>query len=77
MKIIHGAMDKSSLEQQFCKLCPLSLLPEKSGAILLVLIGLMAGRQSGRQNKLKFLKSSSSCIFTMFNKGTVLVQVFG
>ena len=40
----HGAVDESSLEQQFCKLDAITFLCEKSGAILLVLVGLTAGR---------------------------------
>ena len=52
----------------------LPLLREKSGAILLVLVGLMAGRQSGRQSDedLKFSTDRISWIFTTFNEGTVL-----
>ena len=41
----HGIVDESSLKQQFRKLY---LLCEKSGAILLVLVGLMAGRPAVR-----------------------------
>ena len=43
----YGAVDESSLEQQFFKL---DTMCEKSGAILLVLVGLMAGQQSSRQS---------------------------
>ena len=59
------------------------LLCEKSGAILLVLVGLMAGRQSGRQASSQtkywhisnFLKLSADHIriFTGFNEATVLL----
>ena len=42
----HGAVDKSSSEQQFHKSNEITLLCKKSGAILLVLVGLMAGWQS-------------------------------
>ena len=63
----------------------LPLLCEKSGAILLVLVGLMAGRQAGRQsgrqsdeiliglNFLKFSMDHIVRIFVAFNKGTVLL----
>ena len=59
----------------------LPLLCEKSGAILLVLVGLMADRQSGRQSdeilvdlkNLKFSTDHIVRIFTVFNKGTVLL----
>ena len=52
----------------------LPLLCEKSGAILLVLVGLAAGLQAVRLNAVR-LKLSTDCtvrIFTEFNKGTVL-----
>ena len=57
----------------------LPLLCEKSGAILLVLVGLIAGRLTGWQavrEDLKILKSFTDCIvtnFTVFYKGTVLL----
>ena len=55
----------------------LPLLCEKSGAILLVLVGLTAGRQSDKiVVDLKFLKFSTDHIiriFTAFNEGTVLL----
>ena len=37
-------------EQHLVNRTQLSLLCQKSGAILLVLVGLMAGRQAGRQS---------------------------
>ena len=55
------------------------LLCEKSGAILLVLVGLMAGRQAVRQNSGRFSKFSNLStdrivrFFTEFNEGTVLL----
>ena len=64
----------------------LPLLCEKSGVILLVLMGLTAGspgRQSGRQSEKywqiwKFLKFSTdhiARIFMVFNEGTVLLPM--
>ena len=47
-KKLHGAVDKSSSEQQFRKWDRLPLLCEKSGAILLVLVGLTAVWQAVR-----------------------------
>ena len=47
-KKLHDAVDESSSEQHFRKLDTLPLLCEKSGAILLVLVGLMAAWQSSR-----------------------------
>ena len=54
----------------------LPLLCKKSGAILLVLVGLMAGRLAVWQAVRKFLKSSTDRtvrIFMTFYKGTVLL----
>ena len=54
----------------------LPLLCEKSGAILLVLVGLTAGRLGVRQNKGRFKKSSTDRIvwnFIAFYEGTVLL----
>ena len=48
-KKLHGAVDESSSEQQFHKLTRLPLLCENFGAILLVLVGLMAGSPAGQQ----------------------------
>ena len=46
---MHSAMDESSSEQQFHESDTIiPLLCEKSGAILLVLVGLMAGRPAVR-----------------------------
>jgi len=48
---------------------------EKSGAIALVLPGIMTGRLAGRRNSAKFKKNLNYIpdeIFAMFNKGTVL-----
>ena len=53
----------------------LPLLCEKSGAILLVLVGLPAGRQAVKRNKGRF-ESSTNCIvriFKAFYEGTVLL----
>ena len=54
----------------------LSLLCEKSGAILLVLVGLTGGRQSDERlvdlKKFKFAADRTVRIFTEFNKGTLL-----
>ena len=44
----HRAVDESSSEQIFVSRTRLLLFCEKSGAILLVLVGLTAGQQSGR-----------------------------
>ena len=44
----HGAVNKSSSDQQFHKLTAIS---EKTGDIALVQPGLTAGRQAGRQMK--------------------------
>ena len=53
------------------------LLCEKSGAILLVLVGLTAGRQAGSQTKFsKFSNLSTERIvrfFMEFNEGIVLL----
>ena len=51
-KKFHGAVDKSSSDQNniFVNRTRLPLLCEKSGAILLVLVGLTAGRLAVRQN---------------------------
>ena len=43
----HGAVNESSLEQQFHKLDMITFLVGKSGAILLVLMGLTYNRQAG------------------------------
>ena len=52
----------------------LPLLCEKSGAILLVLVGLMAGRQSDEiLVDLEIFKYSTDCIFTEVNKRAVLL----
>ena len=58
----------------------LPLLCEKSGAILLVLVGLTAGRQAVRQNIGRFKNSKNflqitSEEFLVFNKGTALFYV--
>ena len=54
----------------------LPLLCEKSGAILLVLVGLTVGRQADQiQVDSKILELSTDCtvkIFTEFNEGTLL-----
>ena len=50
----HGAVDESSLEQQVRNQMRLSLLCEKSEAIFLVLVGLMACRLAVRQNTGRF-----------------------
>ena len=73
-------MDEYSSEQQFHKL---PLLCEKSGTILLLLVGPTAG-SPGRQSEeilvdLKFLKFSMDWIvriFTGFNEGKVLLYAF-
>ena len=75
----HGAVDKNlNRNNSFVNQMQLPLLCEKSEAILLVLVGLTAGRQAGRQTKYcqvrKFLKLSTDRtvgIFADFNKGTV------
>ena len=55
----------------------LPLLCEKSGAILLVLVGLTASRQSDEilvdLKILKFSMDRTGWIFAAFNKGTVLL----
>ena len=53
----------------------LPLLREKSGAILLVLVGLTAGRQASRQSDeiLVDLKYLIGRIFIAFNKGSVII----
>ena len=47
----HGAVDKSSLEQHFCKSATRHYLyhVKFSGALYLVQLGLTAGRQAGTQ----------------------------
>ena len=56
----------------------LPLLCEKSGAILLVLVGLMAGRLAGQQSdqilvgSKNFSTDRTVRIFTEFNEGTLL-----
>ena len=51
----HGTVDESSLEQQFHKLDKITFLCEKSGVILLVLMGPMqAVRQEVRRNTGRF-----------------------
>ena len=40
----HGAVDKRSLEQQFCKSIAVTFLCNKTGAVALVQPGLTAGR---------------------------------
>ena len=50
-KKIHDEVDKSSLYYSFVIGCNLPLLCEKSGAIPLVLVSLMAGKQAGSQKK--------------------------
>ena len=59
----------------FIKQMQFPLLCEKSGVILLVLVGLMAGQQASRQSDkdLKFFIDHIIRIFTEFNKGTVLL----
>ena len=59
----------------FIKQMQFPLLCEKSGAILLVLVGLMAGQQASRQSNkdLKFFIDHIIRIFAEFNKGTVLL----
>ena len=53
---MHSAVDGSSSEQQFRKLdvSTFNLLCERSGAVLLVPVGLTAGWQAVRQNTGKF-----------------------
>ena len=50
----HGAVDKSSSEQQFCNRTRLPLLCEKSGAILLVLMGFTTGRRQSDEIPINF-----------------------
>ena len=47
-------MKYCSSELQFCKFDEITLLYEKTGAIILVQPGLMAGWQLGKQNTDKF-----------------------
>ena len=73
-KKYYGTEDKSSSEQQFRKL---DSITEKTGAILLVLVGLTAGRPAVQQSDeilviWKFLKF---CTDRIFNEGTVLLSV--
>ena len=63
------AVDESSSEQQFCKLV-LLLLCEKSGAMLLVLVGPMAKILVD----LEILYRLHCKIFMEFNKGAVLLS---
>ena len=61
----HGTMDKSLSEQQICVSVLISCIVRKNDPILLLLVGLTAGRQAtsqaGRQNTdvSKFLKFST------------------
>ena len=68
---------RSGENNSFVNQTQIPLLCEKSGAILLVPVGLMTGRQSDKTREdLKFLKSSTDCIvriFTAFYEGTVLL----
>ena len=41
-------MDKHSSEQRFCKSNMINVICEKTGALVIMELGLMAGRQSGR-----------------------------
>ena len=70
----HSTVDESSSEQQFRKLhMQLPLLCEKSGAILLVLVGLTVAWSDEIREDLEF---STDCIvrnFTAFYEGTVLL----
>ena len=68
-------MNESSSEQQFYKLDAIPLLWEKSGAILLVLVGLTAGSPAVRRILVDFKIPTDRIIriFMVFNKGTVLL----
>ena len=50
----HGAVDKSPLNNSFVNRTQLPLLCEKSGAILLVLVGLTAGSPAVGRNTRNF-----------------------
>ena len=69
----HGAVDKSNRNNSFINRMQLPLLCEKSGAILLVLVVLTAGRPAGRLNtsrleKFKFSTDRTVRIFTEYIK---------
>ena len=48
----HDAVDKLSLEQQFCKSDTITFIVGKTRALAIVELGLMADRQAVRQTKL-------------------------
>ena len=56
----YGATDEFSLEQKICGSISTPLLQERTGPILLVLVGLMGGREAGRSNMSRFKHLSNS-----------------
>ena len=72
----HDAVDKPLSEKQFCKwIVTTYVVFKKSGAIALVLLGLMAGRLAGRRNcaKFKIVYWRKYSTFTVFDKGAALL----
>ena len=49
-KKLDGAVDESSVDQEFVNPTRLYITCEKSGGLHLTELGLTAGRQAGRQN---------------------------
>jgi len=74
----YGVVDEPSSEQQFCKLDMITFLVWKIWSHSTGATG-SYGRLASRRNSAWFLKLYTGWniwVFTMFNKGTVLIQLY-